>query len=302
MAGNEFITPNVIARTGLATLYNTIVLAGLVWRDFDADFRGKQGDTVTVRKPAVFDAEEFDRTQGITLQDVVEDSVDITLDTIANVSFPVTDEQMTLEIESFQEQLLTPAMEAIAQKVDGDLADALVAAASSAGNLASATGNVAANSAFRDARAILSRAKLPTNERYAVLSPEGISAALGDDLLISAQRAGTTDALREANIGRLLGIDTYESQVFGAGPGDKGQADGVVFHRSAVTLAVRPLDQPKGLAPNQVSVANYRGLSLRTVYSYNNTYKQDEVSIDVLYGLETTRDEAAVELDLGQGS
>ncbi len=39
---NRFITTHVIAARGLATLYNTIVLAGLVWRDFDADFRGKQ--------------------------------------------------------------------------------------------------------------------------------------------------------------------------------------------------------------------------------------------------------------------
>ncbi len=216
---NTFITPSVIARTGLATLYNTMVLAALVWRDFDSDFQGKQGDTVTIRKPATFTVEEFDRTQGITLQDVAEDSTDITLDTIANVSFPVTDEQMTLEVSNFQTQLLDPAMEAIAQKIDGDLADELVAAAVASGQLASAT-ETAANGAFRAARAILSRNKLSTLERYAVLSPEGISAALGDDLLISAQRAGTTDALREANIGRLLGFDTYETQVFGAGPGD----------------------------------------------------------------------------------
>ncbi len=69
-----------------------------------------------------------------------------------------------------------------------------------------------------------------------------------------------------------------------------------------MTLAVRPLDQPRGLAPNQVSIASYKGLSLRTVYAYNNTYKQDEVSIDILYGLKQTRPTAAVEIDLGQGS
>lgn len=298
---NTFITPSVIARTGLATLYNTIVLAGLVWRDFDSDFSGKQGDTVTIRKPAVFDVEEFDRTQGITLQDVVEDSIDVTLDTIANVSFPVTDEQMLLEIGDFQAQLLTPAMEAIAQSVDAALAEELVDAAGSAGQLASAS-EPEANSAFRAARAVLSRNRLPIVERYAVLSPEGTSAALGDDLLISANRAGTTDALREANIGRLLGFDTYESQVFGEGPGDRGSADGVAFHRSAIALVTRPLQAPRGVAPNQVNVANYKGLSLRVVYAYNNTYKQDEVSIDFLYGVETTREEAAVEIDLGQGS
>src|SRR3982751_576753 len=142
---NVFITPSVIARTGLATLYNTIVLAGLVWRDFDSDFSGKQGDTITIRKPATFEAELFDREKGIDLQDVEEDSVPLTLDKLANVSFPVTDEQLTLEIEMFQEQLLTPAMEAIAQRVDADLAETLVEAAADQGQIAT-MGSEEANS------------------------------------------------------------------------------------------------------------------------------------------------------------
>jgi len=296
-----FITPTVISGTGLATLYNTMVLANLVWRDFDVDFRGKQGDTVTIRKPAVFESEEFDRAEGINLQDPAEDSVDLSLDTIANVSFPVTDEQMTLEISDFQEQLLTPAMEAIAQGIDSKLANVLVESAEDASQVATASESNA-NAAFRAARASLSRRRLPVTERRAVLSPEGTSAALGDDLLISAQRAGTTDALREANIGRLLGFDTYESQVFGEGPGAKGAADGVAFHKVAAILAIRPLDAPKGLSASQVSVQNYKSISLRTVYSYNNTYKQDEVSVDVLYGVAEGREGASVEIDLGQGS
>lgn len=298
---NTFITPSVIARTGLATLYNTMVLAGLVWRDFDSDFTGKQGDTVTIRKPAVFEVEEFDRAQGITLQDVVEDSTDVTLDTIANVSFAVTDEQMTLEISDFSEQLLTPAMTAIAQKIDGDLAEALVDAASAAGQLASAA-PTAANAAFRAARAKLSRNKFPPSERYAVLSPEGTSAALGDDLLISVNRSGSPDGLREASIGRLLGFDTYESQVFGEGPGDKGQADGVAFHRSAVALASRTLALPMGVGSDQAAVENYRGLALRVVKDYDINKKQDVISVDFLMGVKAVRPSLAVALDLGQGS
>src|SRR3954453_22390489 len=67
MAGsaNDLITPSVIARLGLATLYNNFVLAGLVWRDFDPEFRAKVGDTITIRKPAVFTARNFVRATGI---------------------------------------------------------------------------------------------------------------------------------------------------------------------------------------------------------------------------------------------
>lgn len=298
---NAFITPGVIAARGIATLYNTMVLAGLVWRDFDADFRGKQGDTITVRKPAVFTAEDFDRSRGITLQDVTEDSDSLRLDRIANVSVAVTDEEMTLEISDFQEQILTPAAQAIAQKVDGELAEALVDAASAAGQ-AAVIGGDRANSVFRGARAILSRNKYPIDQRYVVLSPEATSAALGDELLIAVDKSGSTDGLRNAILGRLLGFETYESQVLGEGPGDRGSADGVAFHRSAITLAVRPLQTPRGVGDGQTGTANLGGLSMRVVYAYNLHRKQDELSLDVLYGIKALREDGAVELDFAQGS
>src|SRR4051812_20307483 len=98
---NEFITPTVIARTAVATLYNALVLAQLVWRDFDSDFAGKQGNQINIRKPAVFTAEEFNRSKGVTTQTITEDEVPLSLDTIANVTVAVTDEEMTLDIADF---------------------------------------------------------------------------------------------------------------------------------------------------------------------------------------------------------
>ena len=93
---NTFLTPALIATRGLATLYETTVMPQLVHRDFDADFRGRQGDTVTVRKPAVFTAGEFNRGTGIVPQNATEGSVDVTLNHFADVSFTVTTEQLTV--------------------------------------------------------------------------------------------------------------------------------------------------------------------------------------------------------------
>lgn len=299
---NDFISPSTIARLGLATLYNTTVLANLCWRDFDSDFTGKQGDTITIRKPATFTAEDFNRSSGVTLQEVDEDSTTVVLNKVANVSFAVTDEEMTLEVDDFQNRLLNPALEAITQKIDGELAEALIDAAESVGGGGTATLSSKASDCIIDARGKLSRNKLPTTDRHAVLSPEAVGKALSDELFVQADQSGSTDALREASVGRVFGIDTYESQVLGVGAGDRGQADGVAFHRSAVTLAVRPLEVPRGLPSNQVAVESYKGLSLRTTYDYNHSKKQDEVSVDVLYGIATTRKEGAVQLNMGIGS
>jgi hypothetical protein len=306
---NTFITPTVIAARGIATLYNSIVLAGLVWRDFDSDFTGKQGDTVTVRRPATLTSSLFNQTtRTTTYQDSTEDSDDITLDKLRHVPFYVTDEQMTLEISDFQAQLLTPAMEAIAQDIDADLAEALIDAAEGVGG----GGTVAmsddpastdtAHYVFRKSREKLTRNKLPMGDRHAVLSPEATTVALGESVFLEADKSGTTDALRNAIVGRAFGFETYETQVFGLGAGDKGVADGVAFHRTALILATRPLQKPRGVPAENVATSSYKSLGLRVIYSYDHDAKKDKVTVDTLYGLLASRPEAAVQLSFGQGS
>jgi P22 coat protein - gene protein 5 len=301
---NTFITPSVIAARGIATLYNSTVLAAIVSQDFNADFNGKVGDTITIRKPATFSAATFNTTvRTTTWQDATEDSMPLTLDTIKHVPFHVTDEQMTLEISDFQAQLLTPAMEALAQAVDGDLAEKLVDVAEGAGGGGKATvsGGDATN-AFIDARTKLSRNKMPVMDRYSVLSPEGWGSTLKSARIIEVDKSASTDALRNSVIGRIVGFETYESQVFGFGAGDRGKADGVAFHKSAVILAIRPLNKPRGVPAENAAVENYKGLSLRVIYSYDEEAKQDQVVIDVMYGMAAAYPQGFVELDMGQGS
>lgn len=300
------ITPSVIASSALATLYNTTVLLPLVNRDYDSEFTGKQGDTITVRTPASFTVDEFDRAVGIVLQDPTEGSFTVTLDKLLDVSFPVTSEELTLEIDRFEDRLLNPAMEAISQDVDGRIAEQLVDAAESVGGGGTATGTGSSlgdrHAAFRTARRILSRNKLPMTERYGVLSPEAVEAITSDQLVLQANTSASTQALREGSVGRLSGFDNYESQTFGLGAGDRAQADGVAFHRSAVAAVTRTLETPMGVASNQVSVQEYKGLGLRVVRDYDVDKKQDVISIDLLIGVSTIRKQAAVQLDFGQGS
>ena len=303
---NTFITPTVIANRALGVLYNQTVLAALVHRDYDEAFNGKVGDTITVRTPAQFEAKVFDRNTGIVLQDATESSTTVVLDTLLDVSFPVTSEDLSLEISNFQAQLLDPAMEALVQGVDGRLAEKLVDAAEGGGGGGTATWTSSTPSTVftgeTGARAKLGRAKPPTTNRYALFSPEAAGVALKEELIVAADKSGWTDALREGSVGKLFGFDTYESQVLGYGSGDAGQADGVAFHRDAVALISRTLDKPMGVADSQQAVANYKGLGLRVVKEYDVTYKRDIVSIDFLIGLKALRPSWAVQLSFGLGS
>jgi len=299
------ITPSVIAGSALATLYNTTVLLPLVNRDYQSDFQGKQGDTITVRTPATFEVNEFDRNAGIVVQEGEEGSFTVKLDKLLDVSFAVDSEVATLELDEFDRRLLNPALEAISQDVDGRLAEQLVDAANAGGGgVVTGTGSNAGerHAAFRKARKVLSRKKLPLSDRFYAVSPEAVEAITGDQIVLQANTSGSTQALKEGSVGRLSGMDGYETQTFGEGPGDKGSADGVAFHRSAVAAVTRTLEAPEGVASSQVSVQNYKGLGLRVVKAYSIEKKRDIVSIDLLFGTSTVRPHGAVELDFGQGS
>lgn len=269
---NSLITPELIARRGLATLYNSTVLAGLVYRDYDPDFSGAQGDTVQVRTPAVFEASEYDRESGIDVQDISESSTPVVLDKVADVSFAVTSEELTLDIDNFAERVMAPAMEAIAQKVDADIADALQGVSTTPVSGSSSSEWVI------NARTALSENKVPTLDRYGVWSPWATGELLKDPLFISAEKRGDTDGLIEASVGRKLGLDNYESQ-------NIGSVAGVAFHRSGVALVSRTLALPLGKTGDQAAVANYKGLGVRVVRDYDISAKQDIVSVDFCYGV-----------------
>lgn len=300
---NTFITPSVVARNALATLYNSTVFLPLVWRDFDPEFQGaKVGDAVTIRKPAVFTAGEF--STSINVQTATESSTTVTLDKYPDVSFEVTAREKTLSLEDFSNRLIQPAAEALSQYVDRDIAENLIDAAEGGGGGGTATWTSSTPSTVftgeTGAVAKLGRAKLPDTGRSAVFSSEAAGVALGQSLFVEADKSGSTDALRNASIGRLFGFDTYQSQQIGYGAGDAGQADGVAFHRQAVSVVTRALEMPGGGA--SAAVESYKGLTLRVVTQYDINTKADITSLDLLYGIDALRPAGAVQLSFQLGS
>ncbi|HEX5561800.1 MAG TPA: P22 phage major capsid protein family protein [Nocardioidaceae bacterium] len=293
---NTFLTPDLIATRGLATLFETTVMAQLVHRDFDGDFRGRQGDTVTIRKPAVFTAGEFNRSTGIQPQNATESGVDVTLNHFADVSFTVTTEQLTLEIEDFGTQLLDPAMEAISQKIDRDL---LALRSDITQEVGQATGRTLDKpEVLIDAGTRLNLNSVPTTERRAVVGPTTNGNWLDSPVLKTVDASGSTEALREAYVGRrLFGFDPYWTQNVEQPAGSPATGEpttevGVAFHKTAFALVTRPLEVPPGA--QDATIMSYKGFGLRVVYDYDIKYKQTVVSVDCLYGTKTIDAKRAV--------
>ncbi|GAA4176559.1 P22 phage major capsid protein family protein [Gryllotalpicola koreensis] len=289
---NTFLTPQVIAQAALATLYETTVAAQLVHRDYSPEFVAKVGDTVNVRKPAVFEAQEFADGGSIDLQDATEGNVPVVLNHHADVSFSVTTKDLSLKIEDFAAQLLDPAMEAISQKIDRDVLsfrnDITAEVGSGTGDY---TSLYTAADSLVDAGTVLDIANVPVTERRVIVGPKTKGAWLKDPLLQRADQSGSTAALRQANFGGFLfGFDPYMSQNIGqpaANPaaGQPTTEVNVGFHRTAVALVTRQLELPLGA--QNAAIEGYKGFGIRVVYDYDIKSKKDIVSLDVLYGVKT---------------
>ena len=161
---NTILTPQIIANEALMVLQANLVMANLVHRDYSREFV-KVGDTITVRKPAKFVAKNF--TGQTAAQDITEGSVVVKMDRFRDITVNVGAKELTLDIRDFSEQVITPAMQAIAQAIDADL---LSVGISKAGNSVA----VSATPALTDIAGVgkaLDIAKAPRDNRRLVLPP-----------------------------------------------------------------------------------------------------------------------------------
>lgn len=204
--GNSFLTVQEIAREALVRLENNLVMRQLVHTDFSNEF-AKKGDTIKVKIPATFEANDFEGT--ITTQDINEGEVPVTLDKIADVSVAVTSKELTLSIDDFGFQVVEGAMQALAQKIDHTLTG-LYADIPYFYGTAGQTPNSLKD--ISGVRKILNNNKVPNVNRRLVFDPEAEAELIVLDAIVNAEKSGSTAALREASMGRILGFDTFMDQ------------------------------------------------------------------------------------------
>ncbi len=218
---NTFVTIKDFARVALPRLIDHLVFPNLIYKDYSDDFSAKKGDTIQVRKPIVLEARDFDPAQGVSTQDIVESTVDVTLDKIATVDVGIEALQGATSIDDLTRVFIDPAAAALAEKINKDglkLYQDVYAAVGTAGT------TPATLFAFADARKELNRNRVPVAHRAAVWDPEADAAFTALEPIVHAEKSGSTGALREGSIGRVMGMENYMSQ-------------GVCHHQTGITAA-----------------------------------------------------------------
>lgn len=209
MAENKFLTPDIIAQEALMILESNTVMAAAVYRDYEREFGpAKVGDTISIRKPAVFEAKEF--VDQITVQDAKEGRVALTLDKHLDVSTAVSSREWTLELNDFSNRIIRPAMIAINEKIDSYLCGLYAQFNQAAGTAGTQPTTLAALAQLDQA---MNEARIPVANRYVVVSPATKAALFNIPEMARADaRCDEGTALREASMGRLMSCDWFMDQ------------------------------------------------------------------------------------------
>lgn len=290
MADNQFNLAKIYSKAALPLLKEQLVLGRLVFRDAERDFTGGVGTVVNIKKPGTLSAREttLKNKASITTDTVTEGTTPVTIDRHVYSAVDMTEEDANLNVEDFASQILDPQIQAVADKVEANLATEMNKIPAGAGSLLIDAANpVSAYKAIKDAGIAFDKRKINRTGRVLVVSPDILSVLLEDDKLIKLDASGDSGALRDASVGRLSGWTLFLSnQINGA----------VGFTKEAFALVVRAPRKPEG-APFAAS-ADGNGYALRYLRDYNSDTLTDRSIVSTLMGVTTLDPNRAIGLKL----
>lgn len=297
---NTFLKAERIIAQGLGLLQREIVLPRLVTRYGERDFMGAKDDTVNVRVPALLQGRDYEwrtRTSPIVVDELNELSVPVTLDKHAYNAVGITDEELTLDIVSWGEQVARPQARAVAEKLEGYVATAMEGAPFAETVTYAPPANpdgddLSFYKTLVQARKRLNAANVPKTGRIALIGLNLEEHALLHPHLVKVNEAGGADALEEAVLGRLAGFTVVSSNSI-------DEDFGIAFHPTAFAFAnvapVVPAGVPAG------ATDTFEGLAMRWVRDYDSDYLRDRSVFSSFAGAASINDGRDLESAVGSG-
>lgn len=280
---STFLKVGKIARMSLGLLLRELVIAKTVWADAVGgdEFIGALNDTVTIRVPAIGQPARTRTLRAgtpITNDDLVEYGIGVQLTTDVYKGVPVSDEQLTLDITDFGEQVLRPQVQAVAEKVE-DLIAAAIEGATYVSPITIATDDPYL--AFVDARSALNDAKVPRASRFLLAGSNVEAWLLKSDRLKPLDNPIGESAFADAALGRIAGFT-----VVGTSAIDPNSA--YAYHRSAFILATRAPKVPDGVSMGQG--ISGEGLAMRWIKDYDYANTTDRSLVNTWVGTKVVED------------
>lgn len=276
MAIANFI-PEVWSAAILSALNDRLVFAqpGVVNRNYEGDI-ARAGDTVHITSFGDPGVRDYERNTDITWENLDSDQQTLVIDQEKYFAFTVDDVDRRQALPGFVEESATGAsynLAAVAdQFVAGEIADGVDSANVLAAREIANPGQ--AYSTLVDLRTRLTRTNTPVDGRYVVVPPEFYAQLLSDDRFIRLDASGTTEGLRNGQVGRAAGFDVIEANTV---PEEDGTFTLLAGHSIAATYAEQILQTEALRLENQFG-DGIRGLH---VYGAKVTRPTNVARVDV---------------------
>ena len=285
--------PVVVANATLEYLKNNTMIARLVRRDYDNEV-AEYGDTVRINKLTGLTVQTKAAGTDYALDQINDAKVEVTLDQHKYIAFLIEDPAKFLAKPDYQQDLMNEGIAKMAEDIDGAL---LALYTDVTTNSVGSAGTDMDSDDIVDARKKLTDSKAPQGNRYIVLSAKDAAALLKLEKFTSSNwNAENGAALVEANLGRRYGFDLFECQGVKTTGTSPVSTWNVAFHKNAFALVTRPLALPQGQGAPAAYYADADGVGLRVMSSYQHSKGGWMVTIDVLYGVKTIREELACKI------
>lgn len=271
MAVTSFLSELWSARL-LTTLSNTHVFGAVSNRDYEGQI-SQQGDTVHIGSftdPSV--AEYTRNSTTISPDELTTTDQTLLIDQAQYFAFYVDD----IDARQAAGDIIGVATERAAYKLR-DVADAYLAGLIEAGADDIEYGATLSSSsnvwdALLDRKVALDVANVPTEGRFAVVTPALHALLLNESKFLDASASGSTDALRNGFVGRAAGFDIRVSNNQSADTISAGHPMGLTYAEQIVKVeAYRPEDSfsdaVKGLHVYGAKVVRGEALSVVTTES-----------------------------------
>lgn len=253
----------------------------------------ESGNTVKTRLAGALVAQDKSTSGKIAKQDANLSSVLVTLDKVAAVKIGATDLERSYSDIKLEEDFVIPAFEALNEKVMNDL---LSLATTANGFATDQTVSLVANftaDVMASARRTLSENKVPSGNRVGLLSPALIESLQADGAIQNAAAFGDSNAVKNGEVPRVSGIDTFEYT--GAIPSNGENMVGMIAHPQAFAIAAREIAEPEaGTWYGQVrSVVSKAGLPFQIRRYYDTETEEQVIEFQILYGVAVGQVKAA---------
>ena len=282
--------PEVWLNEAITALRSYLNLAKTVRRDMDSAV-ASYGDTIHIPKTGSLSVNPKTTNENVTRQAPADDVVNVTLDTHNEVTFLVEDVARAQAYQDIRGLYIRDAVIALAEELEGDIVDEYANAGDDI--TFDDTSDATIESSMLSIRKAFVDAKAPIlAPKFLYASPTVVNALLGVDKFTKANEYGSRAPLVEGAIGDIFGINVFESQLVPS-VGSPATEHNLAYTEDAIALVMRALPTDgNGEGVSQTVVSDpVSGISMRLTSSYDANALGRQVTLDMLYGIQTVRDE-----------